>query len=103
MNMLVHPDPIVSDDTVTGKALALVTEIIKELDGRLTVHDIRVLGSPEPKRVIFDCVLPPDTALSKADIKEAVSRRLRERYADCLPVITFDDGYASIPKSGTDS
>ena len=99
LNMLVHPDPIVSDDTVTGKAAAAVTETVKALDGRLTVHDIRVLGAPEPKRVIFDCVLPPDVGLSKRDVEDAVSRRLQEMFADCLPLITFDDGYASIPRS----
>ena len=102
MNMLVHPDPLVSDDTVTGKAAALVTETVTGLDGRLTVHDIRVLGSPEPKRVIFDCVLPPELGLSKRDIEEAVASRLREQFEDCLPVITFDDGYASIPKSNAE-
>ena len=102
MNMLIHPDPIVSDDTVTGKAAALVTETVTELDGRLTVHDIRVLGAPEPKRVIFDCVLPPELGLSKRDIEEAVASRLREQFEDCLPVITFDDGYASIPKSNAE-
>ena len=102
MNMLVHPDPIVSDDTVTGKAAALVTETVTGLDGRLTVHDIRVLGAPEPKRVIFDCVLPPELGISKRDIEEAVASRLREQFEDCLPVITFDDGYASIPKSNAE-
>ena len=102
MNMLIHPDPIVSDDTVTGKAAALVTETVTELDERLTVHDIRVLGAPEPKRVIFDCVLPPELGLSKRDIEEAVASRLREQFEDCLPVITFDDGYASIPKSNAE-
>lgn len=102
MNMLVHPDPIVSDDTVTGKVSAAVNEIVKELDERLTVHDIRVLGAPEPKRAIFDCVLPPDAGLSKRDIEEAVTRRLREQFDGCLPVITFDDGYASIPKSNAE-
>ena len=102
MNMLVHPDPIVFDDTVTGKIAVLVTETVQELDEQLTVHDIRVLGSPEPKRVIFDCVLPPDTELSKRDIEDAVLRRLQEMYEGCRPVITFDDGYASIPKSNTE-
>ena len=102
MNMLVHPDPIVSDDTVTGKTAAAVTEIVKELDERLTVHDIRVLGAPDPKRVIFDCVLPPDIGLSKRDIENAVSEKLQEKFEGCMPVITFDDGYASIPKSNAD-
>ena len=99
LNMLVHPDPIVFDDTLTGKLTSLVTETVRALDGRLTVHDIRVLGSPEPKRVIFDCVLPSDGELSKNDIETAVAEKLREEYGDCIPVITFDEGYASIPKS----
>lgn len=99
MNMLVHPDPIVSDNTVTGKLTALVTEAVLSLDERLTVHDIRVLGSPEPKRVFFDCVLPPDTGLSKGDIEEAITEKLRESFKGCVPVITFDEGYASIPRS----
>lgn len=99
MNMLVHPDPIVSDDTVTGKAAAAVAGIMQEIDDRLTVHDLRVLGSPEPKRIIFDCVLPPDAGLSKRELEETVTQRLQEKFEGCLPIITFDDGFASIPKS----
>lgn len=99
MNMLVHPDPIVSDDTVTGKSAAAVKEILKAIDEHISVHDIRALGFPEPKRVIFDCVLPPNLTIPKQDIQEIVTCRLQEKFEGCLPVITFDDGYASIPKS----
>lgn len=103
MNMLVHPDPIVADDTVTGKSAAAVKEILKKIDERISVHDIRAIGSPEPKRVIFDCVLPPNLDITKHDIQEIVVRRLQEKFGGCLPVITFDDGYASIPKSASDN
>ena len=102
MNMLVHPDPVVSDDTETGKATAALMEIINGIDKRITVHDIRIVGAPEPKRVIFDCVLPPNTEHTHSEIRDTVTRRLCEKYPDCRVSITFDDGYASIPKSSAE-
>ena len=79
MNMLVHPDPVVSDDTETGKATAALMEIINGIDKRITVHDIRIVGAPEPKRVIFDCVLPPNTEHTHSEIRDTVTRRLCEK------------------------
>lgn len=96
MNMLVHPDPVSADD-----ALALC-DIVRAIDERITVHDVRVIGSPRPSKVIFDCVLPPELANKKSEIKTAVTHKLREEFPDCDAVITFDEGYASIPKSGAD-
>lgn len=96
MNMLVHPDPVLAEDPLA------LCGIVREIDERITVHDVRTIGSPRPSKVIFDCVLPPDIPLSKTEIKEAVTRRLRESFPDCETVITFDEGYASIPKSGAD-
>lgn len=110
MNMLVHPDPIVRGDTVNGKTAAAVGEIMRSIDERISVHDVRVwpgdgtpaLGSPEPRKVMFDCVLPPDIGISRREIEKTAARLLGERFGGCLPVITFDDGYASIPHSKPD-
>lgn len=96
MNMLVHPDPVSAEDPL------MLSGIVRDIDERITVHDVRTIGAPTPSRVIFDCVLPQDITLSKSEIKEAVTRRLRESFPGCETVITFDEGYASIPKSGAD-
>lgn len=97
LNLLVHPDPV-SD----GETAAFVRETVRELDERITVHDLRTIGAPEPSKVIFDCVLPPSCAKTPAEITETVTKKLAEKYSDCRAVITFDDGYASIPKSGSE-
>lgn len=96
MNMLVHPDPVSAEDTLT------LDGIVRDIDERITVHDVRTIGSPTPDKVIFDCVLPPDIPLSKPEIEEAVTRRLQEKFPECEAVITFDEGYASIPKSSAE-
>lgn len=95
LNMLVHPDPVAADDILA------LNVIVREIDERITVHDVRTVGQP-PAKVIFDCVLPPNIAVSKEDILKTVTEKLREKFPDCEVKITFDDGYASIPKSGTE-
>lgn len=99
LNMLVHPDPIAGSDTLNGKVAAAVREIMRDIDERITIHDVRTVGSPEPRKAVFDCVLPPNLNISKREIRETAARRLQEKFEGCLPVITFDDGYAGIPKS----
>lgn len=93
LNMLVHPDPVAAEDILALDA------IVREIDERVTVHDVRTVGSP-PSKVIFDCVLPPNISRSKEEIQRIITRKLREKFPECVVEITFDDGYASIPKSG---
>lgn len=96
MNMLVHPDPVSAESSLS------LDEIVRAIDERISVHDIRTIGAPTPSKVIFDCVLPPELSGKKAEIKHTVTERLREKFPGCEAVITFDEGYASIPKSGAE-
>lgn len=94
--MLVHPDPVSTEDPLT------LDGIVRDINERITVHDVRTICSPTPGKVIFDCVLPPDIPLSKPEIIEAVTRRLQEKFPECETVIMFDEGYAGIPKSSAE-
>ncbi|MCM1165094.1 MAG: cation diffusion facilitator family transporter [Lachnospiraceae bacterium] len=98
MNMLVHPDPIVSEGAA-GELNAELNGIVGRIDGRISVHDIRVVRCPEGEKVIFDCVLPPDSGIEEKALAEEITRFLRVNHPSCRCVITFDSGYASIPKS----
>lgn len=97
MNMLIHPDPIAANGTADD-----IAETVRKVDERITVHDVKAIGSPIPKKVILDCVLPTDTEISKTEIQAAVTQKLQEKFPGCRAVITFDEGYASIPKSGAE-
>lgn len=98
MNMLVHPDPIVSGGSA-GQLNAELNEIVGKIDERVSIHDIRVVRCPEGEKVIFDCVLPPDSGLEETTLTEEITRFLRINHPNCRCIITFDSGYASIPKS----
>lgn len=88
MNLLVHPDPVFQNDALS------LDEIVREIDERISVHDVRAVGAPKPRRVIFDCVIPPELADLKAEIKESITKKLREKFPECEAVITFDEGFS---------
>jgi len=102
LNMIVHPDPIVSENTADGQINAELNRIVGEIDERISVHDVRVVKCPDVEKVIFDCVIPPDSGIEEAELTEEITRFLRVAYPDCRCIITFDSGYASIPKSADD-
>lgn len=99
MNMLVHPDPVAMDDSAAGQVNAELNRIVREIDERISVHDVRIVQCPDAEKVIFDCVLPPDSGIEEKALTEEITRFLRVTRPDCRCIITFDSGYASIPRS----
>lgn len=99
LNMLVHPDPIVGDDSETGQINAELGRIVREIDERISVHDVRTVTCSDEKKVIFDCVVPSDCKIKESNLTEEITRFLRLKFPDCRPVITYDYGYAAIPKT----
>lgn len=99
LNMLVHPDPIASSGSLEGKINAELCEITKKIDERITIHDLRTVHCSDETKVIFDCVLPRDSGLSEQEIREEISRFIAVKFPKCRCIISFDSGFASIPKS----
>ncbi len=99
MNMLVHPDPVAMDDSAAGQVNAELNRIVREIDERISVHDVRIVQCPDAEKVIFDCVLPSDSGIEEKAFTEEITRFLRVTRPDCRCIITFDSGYASIPRS----
>ena len=100
LNMLLHPDPIYSGDSINSE----LSRIVGEIDGRISVHDIRVAHCHDESagtvdKIIFDCVLPPGSGFEEEAVKEEITRFLRINHPGCRTVIDFEKGYASIPKS----
>lgn len=96
LNMLVHLDPIVTDNSATGEIYRELTEIINRADSRLTLHDLRIIPDPSQIKVIFDCAVPHEITMTDAQIKEEITRLVREAHEDYECIITIDRGYAPI-------
>ena len=90
-HLVIHYDPVVPDDPEVNSTKRLVNTIIKVRDGRLTIHDFRMVDDGESVKMSFDMILPEDLRGQEQSIKETVEKALnsldsKKYYAD----ITFD-------------
>lgn len=90
-HLVIHYDPVVTDDPEVNSTKRLVNTIIKVRDGRLTIHDFRMKDDGESVKMSFDMILPEDIRGQEQSIKETVEKALnsldsKKYYAD----ITFD-------------
>ena len=94
--LVIHMDPVETEDK---KVLAIkkdAEEIIKEMDKRVSIHDFRVVGGREHKNLIFDMVIPYEYDKEKQnDLREEFARRLREKNDRYHAVITMERSYVA--------
>ena len=86
----IHMDPIVTDDPMLDELRTRIAALICELDGRMTMHDFRMVKGNTHSNVIFDVVVPFEIKQSDADIKEAIDERVRAIDPSLCTVITVD-------------
>lgn len=90
INLVIHHDPIVTNDKESNEVRHLIKKYLKSIDKRIKIHDFRVDRHLSLDRVIFDTVLPYDIIDSKYMIEEGVKELLSIHNYKLTPVITFD-------------
>ncbi len=97
LNLVVHFDPIVTSDSAVGDTRREISEIVRKIDERLTIHDLRMVPGPTHTNVIFDCVVPHKFSMSKEELSSEISRFVKQAHPDYFCVITVENNYAPIP------
>ena len=91
VHLVIHYDPVVTDDPELNRLRREVTGILKDIDPRLAIHDFRMVRGTGHTNLIFDMTLPDDLRGQSRQIKErldaALARQDAMRY---YTVITFD-------------
>lgn len=93
-NLVIHMDPIDTDNEQVGKTKSQMLDIIKSIDPRFTLHDFRMTPkSGERTNLIFDVVLPADYKDSTDRLHEIIDKKAKEINKTFVTVITFDRDY----------
>jgi len=71
INLVIHLDPVVTDDKEINKLRDRVTLIINSIDERLSMHDFRIVKGKTHTNLIFDVVVPVDFEIQ---FKELINR-----------------------------
>ena len=86
----IHMDPIVVDDEEVNNMRAFVSERVKLVDERLTIHDFRFVRGKTHTNLLFDISAPFELKLTDAEIKDAVQERIAEIKPDHFIVVNVD-------------
>ncbi len=91
VHLVIHYDPVVTDDPVVEETRQQVLDILLALDERFTIHDFRMVSGDGHTNVIFDLAMPPQCQGQQKQIREELERELsRRKGSSYYAVITFD-------------
>lgn len=90
IHMVVHYDPIVTDDLKTEKLQLKIMECLKSKDSRLSIHDFRIANCSSGTLLVFDLVLPEDMMSQGNQIKDYILHSINKGKSKYLLDVTFD-------------
>lgn len=94
IELVIHMDPIVTDNEDVVNTRAALDKCVKDIDPRLSCHDFRMTPKGENRtNLIFDVVVPADVKYSQEEITDIITEKMREIDKTFCFVITFDKDY----------
>ena len=91
VHLVIHYDPVVTNDPELDRMRTLVTAILKVKDERLSIHDFRMVPGTGHTNLIFDVVLPCDLRGQEKILQGALETALNDLgEGTYYTVITFD-------------
>lgn len=82
MHLVVHIDPVKTNDIKTKNLRDNVLTVVKSIDEHYTIHDFRL--SEDGKKMYFDLVIDSDIKKEAAQIGEMVSQRILAVLGDSI-------------------
>lgn len=96
IHLIVHFDPIVTNDPRVREMGQILQEFVQSIDPRLSVHDIRIVPGTNITSLIFDCVLPHRFEISEEQLKTELSRFIAVNHPQYACVVTFENSYTNV-------
>ncbi len=90
IQLVIHYDPVVTDDETISRVRDMAEELAKSLDARLSIHDFRLVEGPLHTNLVFDLVVPHDLAKEGESLKKRLCLALQEKTPDYYAVIHLD-------------
>ena len=91
LHLVVHYDPLVTDDAELSHMRELVSTEVQRIDPRLSIHDFRMVRGPEHTNLIFDLAMPFELRGQEAQLKAKIDETVQFEETRYYTVITFDN------------
>ena len=91
IHLVIHYDPVVTDDPELERMRLLVSAILRVKDDRLSIHDFRMIPGERHTNLIFDVAMPPELHGQEDSIQKTLEGALNDLGRGTYrTVITFD-------------
>ncbi len=90
VSLVIHHDPVETNDAERSALYALVTEVVQALDAGCSVHDFRITRGLERPKVTFDMTIPYALAGRRSDIQQTLEANLAATGKAYRVLIHFD-------------
>ena len=90
---VIHMDPIVTDDETVDVLRRQVAELVRQVEPRMTIHDLRVIRGTTHTNLVFDAVLPLDAAITPAEAGRRIREKVSELDGDYYAVVTVEHSF----------
>ena len=93
VHLVIHYDPVVTDDPELDRMHIRVEQILHTLDLRLGVHDFRMVPGKEHTNLIFDALVPADTKASDQELAKQIAALVHETWPSYYAVVDIDRSF----------
>lgn len=90
VDLVIHYDPVVTDDTELNAVRSLIVSALKNKDERISVHDFRMVRGTGHTNVIFDVVIPHEYEKCTDGLRDLINETLKSDKMKYYAVVTFD-------------
>lgn len=99
IDMVIHMDPVYTDDEHLNELREGITRIVTELSAeykcQFSVHDFRLSVTESGNNILFDMVIPSNKSIDAEQLCGRIRDRAKEIAPDCNVIITVDRDYTS--------
>lgn len=95
INLVIHLDPIITDDKETNHLRQMTEEIIKSIDEKMSMHDFRVVKGETHTNLIFDVLVPVGFEIKSGDLAKMIEDAVQNENKTYFAVVTIDKNYVS--------
>ena len=92
--LTIHYDPIVTNDPKVNQLKGILLMAAQEIDGRITIHDLRIVPGVSHTNVVFDCVLPDQPQMDEEEIRTRLTQAVQKEFPTYRCVITLERDFA---------
>lgn len=93
IHLVIHMDPIVTNDERTNRMRERVRGIIGGMSPEISMHDFRAVWGPTHANLVFDVCVPFGFSMTDGELSGQIEEEIRKLEGNCFAVVTVDHDY----------